>query len=162
MDSNKKVLDVHIGEVKIAKHGESLKAILGSCVGIALIWEQQGKCGLAHAFLPQSPTTTYQIGAKYVDQAVRSLMAMMKIKGENTQDVSAIVVGGGNMTADEDKNQKKLVGASNFKNALKEIESRGFNLTYSEGGGTLGRKITVDGANFTYRVETIPRISSMK
>ena len=151
-----------MGEVKIAKHGESLKAILGSCVGIALIWEAKGKCGLAHALLPKCPTTTFQIGAKYVDQAVRSLIALMKIKNEDTKEVAAIVVGGGKMTDNGTDQSKKLVGASNFQNALDEVTNRGFNVIHHDGGGTHGRKICVDGERFTYQVDSIPRISGMK
>ena len=157
----KQVLDVHIGEVKIAKHGETLKAILGSCVGIAFIWDAEAKCGLAHCLLPKQPKLTYKIGAKYVDQAVRSLIAMLRIPADQTKSVKAVVVGGGNMTNGDANDESKLVGACNYRNAIHEVKSRGFKLIHSDGGGSLGRKIVVNGAEMTYEVEAIPRISGL-
>jgi chemotaxis protein CheD len=155
-----KTLDVQIGQVKIARRGETLKAILGSCVGIAFIWEARNKCGLAHCLLPQQPKITYEIGARYVDQAVRSLMAMLKITASDTKNVKAVVVGGGNMTGGN-RNESKLVGANNFRTAIAEVENRGFDLIHSDGGGNLGRKIIVYGEEFSFNVESIPRISNM-
>lgn len=153
-----KVLNVHIGEVKIAKNGELLKAILGSCVGIGVIWQEKGICGLAHCLLPESPTPTFEIGARFVDQAVRSLIALMKINPENSASVSLVIVGGGNMTSADPTNGSPLVGENNFKTALSEVKKRRLPILYSEGGGKEGRKIFIDGADFTYRVEKIPRV----
>ncbi|MBX3041147.1 MAG: chemotaxis protein CheD, partial [Bdellovibrionaceae bacterium] len=93
-----KVLDVHIGEVKVARNGETLKAILGSCVGIGLIWRRRGLCGLAHCLLPKSPVPTFVIGARFVDQAFPSLLALLKAHPEDYPELELILVGGGNMT----------------------------------------------------------------
>ena len=152
-------LDVHIGEVKISQNGETLKAILGSCVGIALIWESRSKCGLAHCLLPKQPQPSDKIGARYVDQAFQSLVELMKISAIDAPKVRVVVVGGGNMTGGN--NKKRLVGASNFESAMAEVKSRGFRLLHSDGGGTLGRKIVVDGTKLSFNVESIPRISSL-
>ena len=39
-----KEINVHIGEIKVAKNGAILKTILGSCVGICFIWKKKGIC----------------------------------------------------------------------------------------------------------------------
>lgn len=81
--------------MKIAKNGEIMKAILGSCVGIGMIWKSKGVCGLAHCLLPECPAPTFEIGARYVDQAFRSLIAMMKIRSDDLDSVHVVLVGGG-------------------------------------------------------------------
>jgi len=153
-----KVIDVHIGEVKIAKNGELLKAILGSCVGIGIIWKEKNICGLAHCLLAESPVPTFTIGGRFVDQAIRSLLACMKIRPENHESVELVIVGGGNMTNPGVSDSSDLVGATNFRVALREAENHGLRVVHSDGGGEEGRKIFIDASSFSYRVESIPRI----
>ena len=156
------ILDVHIGEVKIAKRGEVLQAILGSCIGVGLIWRERKVCGLAHCLLPECPTTTHQIGAKYVDQAVRSLKALMRIKLIDVQAIDAIVVGGGNMTASDVTDPERLVGSNNYEVALREIQNLRVRLLHCDGGGNAGRKLIVDSGSLTYLVKSIPRIGNLE
>jgi chemotaxis protein CheD len=152
------IINVHIGEVKIAKNGEKLKAILGSCVGIGIIWKDKEICGLAHCLLPESPCPTYEIGARFVDQAIRSLIALMKIHPEDLKTVYVVIVGGGNMTSPGVADESNLIGATNFKTALRETKKHNLKVIYSEGGGEVGRKIFIDGSDYSYKIETIPRI----
>jgi chemotaxis protein CheD len=152
------ILSVHIGEVKIAKKGELLKAILGSCVAIGIIWKEKRICGLAHCLLPESPNYSFAIGGRFVDQAMRSLVAMMKIRPEDAANVQTVIVGGGNMTSPEAADSSKLVGTNNFNVALREAKSYGLHILHSDGGGEVGRKIFIDSSSFSYRVELIPRI----
>ncbi len=155
-----KTLDVHIGEVKIAKNGERLKAILGSCVGIGFIWESKAICGLAHCLLPESPMKTFEIGARFVDQAICSLIALMKIRPEDFSSVSVVIVGGGNMTKPDAKNPLELVGSNNFKAAVAEAKKRQLKILYCEGGGEVGRKLHIDSSHYSYEIEKIPRIGT--
>lgn len=154
-----KVIDVHIGQVKIAKNGEQLKAILGSCVAIGIIWKEKNMCGLAHCLLPSSRISTFEIGARSVDQAVRSLIALMKIRSENLSEVEVIVVGGGNMMCLKDSDSSSLVGANNFKAAIEQTKLHGLYAKYLDCGGEEGRKISIDSSSYTFEVEKIPRIN---
>lgn len=154
----RKILDVHIGQLKIAKNGELLKAILGSCVGIGVIWKDKGVCGLAHCLLPESPTPTFEIGARFVDQAIRSLIAMMKIRPDDLDSISVVIVGGGNMTSPGVADSSDLVGTNNFRVALCEAKKHHLKVVFSDGGGEEGRKIFIDSSDYSYRVEKIPRI----
>lgn len=152
------VLNVHIGEVKIAKRGETLKAILGSCVGIGIIWKSKKMCGLAHCLLAESPTRSFAIGGRFVTQAIPSLLMLMKIKPENFSEVTVVIAGGGNMTSAEKKDNKDLVGETNFKVAERELKKLGLRIIYSENGGVEGRKIIINSSDFSYKVEKIPRV----
>ncbi len=151
-------MDVRIAEVKIAKKGEILKCILGSCVGIAFIWKQKKICGLAHCLLPLNPDPSFEIGARFVDQAFKSLIALMRIRPEDYSQVDVVIVGGGNMTNPEEQDDKKMIGYHNYSAALNEAKKYSFKVLFSEGGGEEGRKIFVDSTSLTYRVEKIPRI----
>ncbi len=153
-----KNLNVHIGEVKIAKNGELLKAILGSCVGIGIIWKERKICGLAHCLLPHSPLPTFDIGARFVNQAINSLIALMKIKPADLPFITVVIAGGGNMTSPGATNPSDLVGANNFKSALQEAKKHQLSIVYAEGGGEEARRIFVDASDFSYRVERIPKI----
>lgn len=153
-----KLINVHIGEIKIAKNGEVLKTILGSCVGIGFIWKKKNLCGLAHCLLPETPIKTFEIGGRYVNQAIPALMAMMKIRDENISEIEVIVAGGGNMTSVKGDNSDGLIGSQNIKMALGELQQRGFRIQQSKTGGNEGRKMTIYAGSFTYKIESIPRI----
>lgn len=153
-----KTLNVHIGEVKIASRGEILKAILGSCIGIGLIWRQKRICGLSHCLLPKNPEPYDTMGGRYIDQAVHSLITMMEISAIDFRSIDAVVVGGGNMTRPHASDVSQLVGTINFHTALKEVQDRGITIVHSDGGGNYGRKILID-SELNYQVDLIPRIT---
>ncbi len=157
---SQEVLNVHIGEIKIAKNGETLKAILGSCVGIGFIWKKKRMCGLAHCLLPENPEKSFAISGRYVDQAVASLLALMKIDNEDVKDVEVIFVGGGNMTNPNAADNSKLVGGQNLLVAERELKKNGLRVVFVEHGGNEGRKVIINSSNCSYHVETIPRLKS--
>lgn len=157
-----RTLNVHIGEVKVAKHGERLKAILGSCVGIGLIWRQEKKCGLAHCLLPKNPEKSFEVGGRFVDQAIRSLIAMMKIGKGDCAMVHAVVVGGGNMTSFLTSRSTPLVGEANYQAAMSELKQAGVRIVHADGGGELGRQVSIDAERFTYDVQLISRVPNQK
>lgn len=135
---------VHIGEVKVSRKGEYLKATLGSCVGIAFYWRQKKCGGLAHCLLPNSPTELNDIGAKYVNQAVQSLIILMKIKQENFKDIEVTVAGGGNMMGQLSKTNLSQIGKENSKAVLEVLSKLGFNIKHSDLQNNLGRVIELD------------------
>lgn len=155
-----KQVNVHIGQVKVTSSGEELKAILGSCVGVGLLWRSRNTYGLAHCFLPKSPEETFEIGGRYVDQAIRSLIALMKIRPENFPEIEAVVAGGGNMTAPLTKDNSELVGGLNASAAIEQLKLLGIRVIHSDLGGVTGRKIFINGEDGSYRVRTIPRMQT--
>ncbi len=153
-----KEINVHIGEVKIAKNGEILKTILGSCVGIGFIWKKRSMSGLAHCLLAESPIKTFNIGGRFVDQAIPSLIALMKIRPEDIPDIEVIVAGGGNMTQPGARNTEQLVGSNNFTVALRELKKLGIKPVRIDRAEEEGRKIIINSAESTFEIESIPRI----
>ncbi|MDX9730690.1 MAG: chemotaxis protein CheD [Bdellovibrionales bacterium] len=155
----KRILDVHIGEVKVAKQGETLKAILGSCVGIGLIWRERQICGLAHCLLPESPKKSFAIDGRFVDQALKSLLVLMRIRPENYSSIEVVLAGGGNMTVADATIAGELIGERNTSVALREIKGLGLKIIHQEIGGEVGRRIILDASDCSYRIEEIPRLA---
>lgn len=157
---NVKHLNVHIGQIKIARKGETLRALLGSCIGVGLIRRAKKICGLAHCLLPKNPMTSFSIDGRHVSQAIPSLLALMKVRPENYHEIEAVVAGGGNMT-NPGRPVEDLVGSQNTQVALAELKKLSIQLLNIDVGGNEGRQMTINGHDYTYKIETIPRIEGV-
>jgi len=151
-------LNVHIGEVRVAKNGETLKAILGSCVGVGFLWRAQSMYGLAHCLLPEAPTRSFEINGRFVDQAIASLVAMMKIREAEREEIEAVLAGGGNMTSPTHSDTEKLVGTNNSRVAERELKRLGIRILHRDLGGDVGRKISIDGRDGSFHIDRVPRL----
>ncbi len=151
-----KKIHVHIGEVKVAKKGEILTTILGSCVGIGIIWRSKKICGLAHCLLPNSPVPSFAMSGRFVDKAIPSLLALMKITNDNIVDIEAVLAGGGSMTAPNEASG--LIGSSNLQVAIKELGKRSIRVIRTEVGGIGGCKFFLNASDFSFYIEKIPRL----
>jgi chemotaxis protein CheD len=151
-------LNVHIGEVKIGRNNDVLRAILGSCVGIGLLWPEKKVYGLAHCLLSKAPKKTFEISGRYVDQAILSLLAMMHIRNEDYGQIQVIVVGGGNMTMPDITDSKKLVGWVNVRTTFNCLSDLGLRVIHEDTGGTEGRKLKIECSTGTYEIINIPRL----
>lgn len=152
--------DIHvkIGEVKISGPGNRLKATLGSCVGIAFLWKKEKLFGLAHCLLPSSEVIHPEIGAKYVPQAIISLLKLMKIEKCNYKEVDVVLAGGGNMLAQLSISNLNQVGELNSKAAREILNSLGFSIIMEDLGGTQGRQIFIDCTEATIEINKILKI----
>ena len=151
-------IHVKIGEVKVGHTGDVLKATLGSCVGIAFVWRRKGLFGLAHCLLPDAPETTFVISAKFVSQAVPSLMALLKVKPDDIKEIEVFYAGGGNMMSQLSKRNVDHIGLLNIAAAKKYLSANGFNYKELDVGGDVGRQIFVDctsGDVFVNRFEKV-------
>lgn len=148
-------IQVLMGEVRIGRGEDVLRATLGSCVGIGLMWRARGLYGLAHCLLPEAPQPTLAIGAKYVTQAVPSLLALMKADGARRSEIEAVIAGGGNMMPHQPTPRHGLIGAANAKMAQALITETGIPIVHVEVGGEIGRQLTIDCAHHAFFVRTI-------
>lgn len=156
----KNELHAHIGQVKIGRSGQFLHALLGSCIGIGFLHHDKGVYGLAHCLLSESPTAPTKIGARYVDQAVFSLMKLMEIGDEERRRVHVFIAGGGNMTRASEESSKRLVGTINAEFAKKVLRERRLRLIHEDVGGQNGRKVIIDCSTGDYKIKTIPRMET--
>ena len=148
---------VQIGQVKTGTPGQILTAILGSCIGLGLLYPARERYGLAHCLLGESGAVSDAIDGRYVDQALRSLVSLMQIGSADLRKVKAIVVGGANMTMPVDTDPTRLVGTMNANTAYKAVRRLGLRNIYEDTGGALGRQVTIDCTTGTFEVIQIPR-----
>jgi chemotaxis protein CheD len=139
-----KSVHVQIGQVKLGKPPQVLKATLGSCVGIAILWKEKRKFALAHCLLAQAKTNSRVISAKYVSQAIPSLLALLKLREENYDEVEVYLAGGANMVDSYQNKTSFNIGEENSKLALKMINDLGLKVIKTDFGGKAGRQIIVN------------------
>ncbi|MEM9446619.1 MAG: chemotaxis protein CheD [Verrucomicrobiota bacterium] len=161
MSTNSRSVHVHIGEVKIGKDCDKLQALLGSCVGIGLLYNEKKIYGLAHCLLAESPKKMFSIGGRYVDQAIFSLLKLMKIGEKSIKDIQAVVAGGSNMTMPNHMNPKQLVGVVNSRFTVQKLREKKIKIIHEDFGGTLGRKIFIDCQSGQYEINKIPKLEEV-
>lgn len=144
---------VGIGELQIGGRTEQLKALLGSCVGIAFLWKKRGRCALAHCLLPEGASLQSEPGARYVSQAVPSLLRLIGASTADYADILVVVAGGGMML--EACSSRFQVGQQNADAARKYLGLYGLNVLECRVGGKTGRTLAVDCATCTYQIAEI-------
>lgn len=142
-----------MGEMKIGADTELLEAILGSCVAIAFLWARGGCCGLAHCLLPEPPQPRLGFGARYVSQAIPSLLALMGAREADYPDIQVVVAGGASMF--EGRSAAFQVGRQNVAAVEKHLKQRGLKVSHGALGGRCGRQIMVDCAKQNFLITEI-------
>lgn len=142
------VTTVRIGKVCLGRAPNILKAVLGTCVGIAFVWRERDLCGLAHCLLPRpgeghEPGAGQGVGAKYVSQAVPSLIRLMKILPENISAVRVEIAGGGLVLGPLGR-EGMHIGSENVRAAREILNESGFEIHGDQTGGSASRKMQID------------------
>lgn len=153
-------LPVQIGQVKIGRAGQSLNAILGSCIGLGFMLRHKGVYGLAHALLPQSRGVAEKGQGRGVDQAIQSLLSMMELTAQDRRDLRVFLAGGANMTMRPGADRSKQIGTLNAKFALQAVKEARLHLIHNDLGGDYGRRVVIDCDTGDYTIDTIPRLGT--
>ena len=153
---------VGMGQLSVGTHGEQLQALLGSCIGIGFLWKNGPCCGLAHCLLPEAPGTDGSLGARYVSQAVPSLLRLMGARQADYADIEVVLAGGASMFGP--RNGRLQIGRQNAEAAQKYLDQCGLHVSFCALGGRHGRQLLIDCASRSYAVtdvvtqpELIPR-----
>lgn len=140
------------GQMQIGQGEQVLTALLGSCVGIGMIWRKQGRCGLAHCFLPEG-VETGKDSARYVNAAVPRLLAALGVRREQYDEVDVVIAGGARML--NLRTHDGAVGTRNIAAARSQISLRGLQVTFQDVGGSQVRRLSIDCARQTFSVVRI-------
>jgi len=151
-------LHVTIGMVKIGRPGQSLNAILGSCIGIGFLSPDKSLFGLAHCLLSNFGKVSKQSPGRNIDAAIQTLCEKMEICDEERRAVQVVLAGGANMTLPEGTDPKRLVGSVNANYAPKALKGAGFRVRHQDLGGTFGRQFTIDCDTGAFDISLIPRL----
>jgi chemotaxis protein CheD len=152
---------VRIGEVKTAGRDVILRATLGSCVGIGVLWRSRGLYALAHCLLPDAPpgeVADAGQGARYVTWAVPSLLRMLNAPEHAHSELDVVIAGGANMLHFKTKAAPGgLVGDQNVASARRVLHAAKLGVVHAEVGGEHARQLSIDGANDRFEVRTIEK-----
>lgn len=142
------------GQMEIGQGGQVLTALLGSCVGIGMIWRKERRCGLAHCFLPEGVESN-ENSARYVSAAIPKLLARLGVRREQYDEVDVIVAGGARML--NLRNADGTVGSRNIEAARIQLLERGLQVMFQDVGGAHGRRLSIDCERQTFSVVRIMR-----
>jgi len=155
---------VGMGQLSVGTPGQQLQALLGSCIGIGFIWKNGPCCGLAHCLLPEAPGAEHALGARYVSQAVPSLLRLMGVRQADYADIDVVLAGGASMFGPAHAHGRLQVGRQNAQAAQKYLDQCGLHVSFCALGGRHGRQLLIDCARHSYAVtdvvtppELIPR-----
>ncbi len=151
---NERVLYVPIGQMKIARSGEILTCLLGSCIGIGLMDRGRGLFGLAHCVLPLAPLDlSPDLRGRYVDSGVMELLDQMEVSLTGRRQIEAVLVGGAQMihhrlvgvaNGFDDESPADTIGDRNVQSARAILKKLRISVCFEEFGGNLGRILSLD------------------
>ncbi|AIF47641.1 chemotaxis protein CheD [Dyella japonica] len=150
-------IQVRMCEARLGSGNDVLRAILGSCVGIGLLWRRRGIYGMAHCLLPESPHAAPLEGAKYVTGAMPTLMSMMGLERKCQDEVEAVIAGGACMVQHITIPRHGLIGEQNARMAQRLLAETRIRVVHVDVGGESGRQLVIDCAQHQFAVRTIGR-----
>ncbi|MGK5047091.1 chemotaxis protein CheD [Janthinobacterium sp. GB4P2] len=149
---------VGMGQLSVGTPGQQLQALLGSCIGIGVIWKNGPCCGLAHCLLPEAPAAEQGLGApnaRYVSQAVPSLLRLMGVREADYADIDVVLAGGASMFGPDNGHGRLQVGRQNAAAAQKYLDQCGLHVSFCALGGRHGRRLLIDCAHHSYAVTDV-------
>jgi chemotaxis protein CheD len=145
---SKKIL-VGMGQIAAARAPEQMRAILGSCIGLAL-YHARCKTGvMAHIVLPESAGREGTPG-KFADTAVPHMLGLLRERGVPIHAVTAKFAGGANMFQGSGPLQ---IGEANIEAVIAALNKAGIRVAGQDVGATRGRRIDFDCASGEMIVE---------
>ena len=144
------------GQMQVGQGDQVLTALLGSCVGIGMIWRREQRCGLAHCFLPDGAEAGAH-SARYVTAAVPRLLALLGVRREQYDEVDVVIAGGARML--NLRTGDGAVGNRNIEAARAQLSLRGLQVMFQDVGGSHGRRLSIDCERQTFSVVRIVRES---
>jgi chemotaxis protein CheD len=166
--SSQRDVQVRMCEIAVSSGEEAkvLRATLGSCVGIGLLWRSRGTYGLAHCLLPEPAGGARAAapgapqagnGAKYVIEALPKLLAMMHAGEAAEGEIEAVLAGGANMMMHQRTTIHEPIGELNVRMARQMLADARLKLVHVDVGGECGRQLTIDCEQHHYAVRHFSR-----
>jgi len=160
------VRTVKMGEIEIAESPAILRAILGSCIGLALYDPHLKMGGLAHIFLPRSGEGEEK-DIRYADVAVPTLVERLLLLGCKKIRLKCCMTGGGEMFP-VSNNSLITGGRQNIEMTQKMLKEMAIPITGEDVGGNFGSEIILYTENgnvemkreryrISERIEALPR-----
>jgi len=142
------VRHVWAGAFAVGSGDTVLTALLGSCVGIGIIWRRKKRCALAHCLLAEAPAGDLGTDARYVSNAVPALLRSLGARPEDYAELEVVAAGGASLF---ERLQSPLrVGERNIAAFERAMLAFGLRVVHHALGGSHGSRITLNCASLTF------------
>lgn len=131
---------VGMGQIAAGRPPERMRAVLGSCIGLAIYHPRLKTGAMAHVVLPDSAGRGGPPG-KFADTAVPEMLRQLGRLGVPAAGLAAKMAGGANMFNGSGPLQ---IGDANAQAVLQALRAAGIRVLAQETGGTCGRRVTFD------------------
>ena len=131
---------VGMGQIAAGAAPERMKAVLGSCIGLAIYHRRLKTGAMAHIVLPDSAGRGGTPG-KFADTAVPEMLKLLQELGTSAHGLTAKLAGGANMFGGPGPLQ---IGDANAEAVARTLKSAGIRVAGQDVGGTKGRRVTFD------------------
>lgn len=131
---------VGMGQVSAGQSPQRMKAILGSCIGLAFYHPTTRIGAMAHIVLPESAGRDGGPG-KFADTAVAHMLKLLTARGAPARGLVAKFAGGANMFGGTGPLQ---IGEANAEAVTKAVRGAGVRLAGQDVGGPQGRRVEFD------------------
>jgi chemotaxis protein CheD len=141
---------VGMGQIVSGGSPQQMKAIVGSCIALALHHPRLNKGVMAHIVLPNSAGRPGAPG-KFADTAIPRMLELFKELGVPAHSLTAKLAGGANMFANSGPLQ---IGDANTRAVAQALRTAGIRIMAQDVGGTRGRRVTFDCADGEMIIES--------
>jgi len=131
---------VGMGQIVAGQAPQRIRAILGSCIGLALYHPGRKTGVMAHIVLPDSAGREGTPG-KFADTAVPHMLGLLRKQGMPVVGLTAKLAGGANMFGGIGPLQ---IGDANAQAVAKALHDVGIRVAGQDVGGTRGRRVEFD------------------
>ncbi len=142
---------VGIADIKVVARPDTIRTVLGSCVGIAMYDRVAGIGGMAHVILPCADGGKGARG-KFADTAIDQLLDDLIREGSERGRITAKIAGGASMfgTSVDDS-----LGDRNAEAVKQRLAHHSIRLAAEDLGGTRGRRMLLNPSDGRVEVQII-------
>ncbi len=140
--TNAKTLETLVGMGQVVAGGppQKMKAVVGSCIALALYHPRLKRGVMAHIVLPDSAGRGGTPG-KFADTAVPHMLDLLKELNTSASCLTAKMAGAANMFGSSGPLQ---IGDANVEAVAQALRTAGIRITAQDTGGNRGRRVTFD------------------
>lgn len=141
------------GEFEVGCGDTVLTALLGSCVGIGILWRRKRRAALAHCLLGEAPAHEANAGARYVSTALPAMLRALGARPEDYKELEVVAAGGASLFG---KAQLPVtVGDKNIAALERGVQALGLRVVHQRLGGRQGCRITLRCRDLTFYIQDV-------
>ena len=128
------------GDLYVSDIPTMVSTILGSCVALTVFNKRLKIGGICHAMLPKSPYAKEYYVFRYVDSSIFYMLSKFETLGIRKDEMEIKLLGGADVI-DRMNDETASIGQKNIAIALEIIRNESLQLTVTDVGGKMGRKV---------------------